>query len=135
MPYTLEGEKNRVSNGYNFVKSSGRDDTLPLDFSGLQAVFDDAMRQTESGKGAERHGNGLPFHEQPLFKITHLVGPGFAGGQAIKKLQEALGMIANGEYERADRELLGAIVYTGALALMCRNPKLFGRSEKKEEIV
>ncbi|MGM0562805.1 MAG: hypothetical protein ACQES2_00605 [Pseudomonadota bacterium] len=73
----------------------------------LDAVLRDAYDQAAKGKGAERHAQGQAFEEQPMQSIQQLVGPGFALGQAVKKIQESQRM----EAEARRRELLGAIVY------------------------
>ena len=51
----------------------------------LFIVLQKALYQAQDGKGAERHGNGLSFTEQPALTITRAVGLGFPLGQAMKK--------------------------------------------------
>lgn len=78
----------------------------------LQAAYD----QAAVGKGAERHANDLPFHEQPMQQIARRRGIGFLLGQADKKTEEAQGMLERGERDAWRREILGAINYlAGAL--------------------
>jgi len=89
---------------------------VPLDYLDLFNALMDAFMQSAYHKGKERHGNGLPFEEQPIFTIAKLFGPGFAGGQASKKLQEAIGMAERGDRVAARNEALGAIVYAASLA-------------------
>jgi len=79
----------------------------------LFSVLNEALNQAQSGKGEERHGNGLPFMEQPALTITRAVGLGFPLGQAMKKIQECQRM----EPDAAKRELLGAINYLAAAIL------------------
>lgn len=81
------------------------------DYGALRAVLDLAYAQAAHGKGRERHANGLPFTDQPIFAIADMVGDGFLSGQAIKKIQEAQRM----DSAAAQREILGAIVYLAAL--------------------
>ena len=76
-------------------------------------VLREALNQAQSGKGEERHGNGLSFMEQPALTITRAVGLGFPLGQAMKKIQECQRM----EPDAAKRELLGAINYLAAAIL------------------
>jgi hypothetical protein len=76
-------------------------------------VLRDALDQAQSGKGEERHGNGLPFTEQPALTITRTVGLGFPLGQAMKKIQESQRM----DLDAAKLELLGAINYLAAAIL------------------
>lgn len=83
----------------------------------LLSVLRRALDQAQAGKGSERHGRGKPFLAQPIFTIADLVGTGFQTGQAIKKVQEAEGMISKGQHEAAERELLGAINYLSATVL------------------
>ena len=80
----------------------------------LSRVLDLALAQASSGKGAERHGNGKPFDQQPMMEIGRMVGPGFCLGQAMKKAQEAWRM----EPEAAKREILGAINYLAGAYLL-----------------
>lgn len=76
-------------------------------YQSLHAVLMCALEQAQSGKGAQRHGSGLAFDNQPMQKLIDLYGVGFALGQAGKKMQESQRM----EKDPAIRELLGAIVY------------------------
>lgn len=84
----------------------------------LLDILSQAYNQSAHGKGKERHGNNLPWHEQPIGAIGRMVGPGFNAGQVIKKTQEALGMIERGEIEAAEREMLGAIVYAASIVML-----------------
>lgn len=84
----------------------------------LFEVLCEALEQAQSGKGAQRHGSGLPFDSQPMQKLIDLYGNGFALGQAAKKMQESQRM----QHEPAVRELLGAIVYiAGVIIAMDRS--------------
>ena len=77
-------------------------------YRSLHRVLVAALAQAAVGKGSERHGNDLPFNEQPMQTISKLLdcqeGLLF---QAIKKTQESARM----KPEAAVRELLGAINY------------------------
>ena len=87
----------------------------PVDgYAALREALDAAYDQSANGKGKERHANDRAFTDQPILRITELVGHGFPLGQAIKKAQEAGGMVTRGEVEAARAELLGAIVYLAA---------------------
>lgn len=88
------------------------------DYAALRNVLNAAYDQSANGKGAERHGNGKAWTEQPIFTIAGQVGDGFNAGQAIKKIQEAQQMAARGEYEKARHEVLGAIVYAASLHVL-----------------
>ena len=85
------------------------------DYDELAIILRDAFLQASEGKGAERHANSKPFHEQPMQSISDLFdsdkGMAF---QIVKKLREGLDMP---EYERLERELLGVIVYTAGAIL------------------
>lgn len=83
-------------------------------YEALAAALQAAYAQSAEGKGKDRHANGRPFDEQPIMEIGRMVGPGYQTGQAMKKAQEAMGMVSRGERERARAELLGAIVYLAA---------------------
>ena len=77
----------------------------------LRNVLGRAYDQAAITKGAERHANDKPFHEQPMQAIADRRGIGFILGQVDKKTEEAQGMIARCEKDKAVHELLGAIVY------------------------
>lgn len=86
----------------------------------LADVLQDALDQAQSGKGKDRHAkNHEPFDEQQIMEIArrqgNISGQAF---QAHKKLYEAEGMFARGEYARARHEILGAIVYASAMVLV-----------------
>ncbi|WP_441253685.1 hypothetical protein [Bradyrhizobium sp. 613_E4_N2_2] len=73
----------------------------------LGAVLMRAFDQAASGKGAQRHGQGQAFDEQPMMTIASLVGIGGPLFQAMKKAQEAQRL----PRDAAVHELLGAINY------------------------
>lgn len=89
-------------------------------YAPLLAVLDEAFRQAAIGKGDERHAQGLPFDQQPILRIARQAGHGFPAGQALKKTEEALGMMGRGESAAAIREWLGAIVYLAAAVISVR---------------
>lgn len=78
----------------------------------LKAILSEAYSQAAHGKGAERHGTGERYEDQPTYQIGKIVGRGFMIGQAMKKLAEAERLENEGKRDAANRERLGAIVYT-----------------------
>ena len=80
-------------------------------YQSLRSVLQRAYDQAACAKGAERHANNRPFHEQPMQTITATHGVGFPLGQVAKKIHEAQGMLDRGEAPKAVHELLGAINY------------------------
>lgn len=76
-------------------------------YESLAGVLQRALDQAQTGKGAERHANSLPFDKQPMQTIASQVGVGFLTGQAIKKTQEGQTLPTG----RDVAELLGAINY------------------------
>ena len=86
-------------------------------YDSLFCVLAKALHQAQEGKGNERHAAGQPFTEQPIFKIGEMFGMGFQNGQALKKMIEAQGMIKRGDFNAAEREILGAINYLAAVAI------------------
>lgn len=91
---------------------------LPKDdpkYYALREVLNLAYLQAAEGKGAERHGNGCSWDEQPIFEIAAKVGLGYPLGQAAKKSQEARGMANRGDVQAAQREILGAINYLASV--------------------
>lgn len=85
----------------------------------LAGVLQKALDQSQHGKGIERHGNGLPFLEQPIMNIARMVGTGYQIGQAMKKGQESMRL----PLDRAQAELLGAINYLAAAYLLLEEQK------------
>lgn len=92
--------------------------TIATMYQPLMDVLKSAYAQAASGKGMERHANGKPFLEQPIMEIGRMVGVGYQTGQAMKKAQEAGGMIERRQFGSARAELLGAINYLAAAYLL-----------------
>ena len=88
-------------------------------YGDLQSILQDAFDQSANGKGKERHAGQKAFDRQPIVEIGHMVGPGYAIGQAMKKSQ-AMTMQSRAQFEAAERELLGVIVYTAAAVKLIR---------------
>ncbi len=89
----------------------------------LKEIFEDAINQAANGKGMERHGTSEDFEKQPLYdiaKITGLRGPMY---QVFKKTHEAIHCLEKGTFtkDEAYTELLGALVYLGAMTHMVKN--------------
>lgn len=81
----------------------------------LMSILMDAYEQAASGKGVERHGNGLNFEDQDMMQVMDRVGINFALGQAIKKITEGRRL----KKGKATTEFLRAIVYlAGAIIWM-----------------
>ena len=98
------------------------DRTMPVfvreGYDSLFTILCKALHQAQDGKGKERHAQpDTPFEDQPIIQIGRLVGMGFQNGQAIKKMVEAQGMLRRGEFNAAEREVLGAINYLAAVAI------------------
>lgn len=96
--------------------------SAPSGYEPLADILDAALMQAADGKGSERHGNGLPFADQPMMQITRMVGLGFPLGQVMKKAQEAHGMASRGQTDAARRELLGVINYAAGAVLALATP-------------
>jgi hypothetical protein len=95
---------------------------LSAGYEALGYELNEAYMQSSLGKGKERHANGRPFDRQPILELSRLYGPGFAAGQAAKKVQEALSMFDKGGFtvEQALAEVHGGIVYLAAVAIRLR---------------
>lgn len=92
--------------------------TLATMYRPLKDVLKAAYAQASTGKGKDRHANGKPFMEQPIMEIGRMVGMGYQTGQAMKKAQEAGGMVQRQQFDAARAELLGAINYLAAAYLL-----------------
>jgi hypothetical protein len=76
----------------------------------LAMILGSALDRAAVGKGKERHANGKPFIEQPIFVLARIYGVGFLLGQAAKKLEESVNM----PHDKAIAELKDVIVYAAA---------------------
>jgi hypothetical protein len=88
----------------------------------LAGILEEAYDQAARGKGKERHANDLPWDNQPILNIGRSL-PSVCDGEAyqvIKKTQEAMGMIARGELDKARHEMLGAINYAAACVALVK---------------
>ena len=86
-----------------------------VEYESLWRVLSLAYAQASQGKGAERHGQGQPFEDQPMLKISGMLGSNHGClYQAMKKIQESSRM---GD-DAAKRELLGAINYLAGAYLL-----------------
>ena len=77
----------------------------------LAKTLERAHDRAAHGKGKERHANGQPFEEQPLFQIMRHTSEDFATGQALKKIIESQGFT---DRSKRVNELLDVIVYLSA---------------------
>lgn len=93
-------------------------------YQDLLNVLTKAYAQASGGKGKERHARGKPFDKQPIMEIGRMVGPGYATGQAMKKLQEAKSMMDRGDFEKAKAEALGAINYAAAFYILVEEAEI-----------
>ena len=93
--------------------------TLDEDYRSLAGILVDAYHQAQSGKGKERHANGLPFEDPPMQAISGMLDSdkGMAY-QACKKVVEATNMQSLPAFER---EILGAINYLAGMIIFNRN--------------
>ena len=93
--------------------------TMDEDYRSLAGVLAEAYHQAQSGKGKERHANGLAFEAQPMQTISGMLDSdkGMAY-QACKKIVEATNMQSPPAFER---EILGAINYLAGMIIFNRN--------------
>lgn len=120
-PYNPHQHERRVDDGTEYQ-------TMATMYQPLKDVLKSAFAQAAAGKGKDRHANGKSFLEQPIMEIGRMVGMGYQTGQAMKKAQEAGGMVQRGQYEAARAELLGAINYLAAAHI------LIGEIAAKQEV-
>lgn len=104
----LPGVRELPKAGWSPPSALRQDPLRQDDYFNLSSVLDRAWRQAAIGKGAVRHGQSLPFEEQPMLSISRLLGSHVGLlYQAIKKAQESQRLPT----EVAVKELLGAINY------------------------
>lgn len=93
-------------------------------YADLVDILLEAYQQAAHGKGKERHANARAFSDQPILSIGTMVGMGYPLGQAMKKLQESRTLLKlDGGQHRAFAEILGAMVYAAAAAMLVRDGK------------
>ena len=101
-------------------------------YTSLASVFQRAYDQAAKHKGAERHANDKPFHEQPMQTVANHHGIGFILGQASKKSIEAQGMLERGDPDKAIHELLGAINYLAGAIINTEMKQLQAAPEEEQ---
>lgn len=118
---TIADESAIPSTLFRFKNEKDRDDYLPL-----LRTFLGALEQAAYGKGRERHANDLPFVEQPILTMAHMLNSdaGLAQ-QVIKKTIEARTLPT-----KAARisELRGTLVYAAAMILF---EEMYGNPDAK----
>ncbi|WMI32156.1 hypothetical protein [Klebsiella phage SAKp15] len=106
---------------FRFKNEKDRDDYLPL-----LRTFLGALEQAAYGKGRERHANDLPFIEQPILTMAHMLDSdaGLAQ-QVIKKTVEARSLPTK---QARINELRGTLVYAAAMILF---EEMYGKPDAK----
>ena len=109
---------------FRFKNEKDRDDYLPL-----LRTFLGALEQAAYGKGRERHANDLPFIEQPILTMAHMLDSdaGLAQ-QVIKKTIEARSLPTK---QARINELRGTLVYAAAMILF---EEMYGRADDPDNL-
>lgn len=118
---TIADESAIPSTLFRFKNEKDRDDYLPL-----LRTFLGALEQAAYGKGRERHANDLPFIEQPILTMAHMLDSdaGLAQ-QVIKKTVEARSLPTK---QARINELRGTLVYAAAMILF---EEMYGKPDAK----
>lgn len=121
---TIADEPATPSALFHFKNEKDRDDYMPL-----LRTFLGALEQAAYGKGRERHANDLPFVEQPILTMAHMLDSdaGLAQ-QVIKKTLEARGLPT--KHARI-KELRGAMVYAAAMVLF---EEMYGHADDPDNL-
>lgn len=133
-PWTIEGALRRCAEAKaekaEFELSRLKEDKVEIadlhpdyvepGYEALASVLQRALDQAQTGKGKDRHATEQPFIDQRMMSIGRKVGAGFPIGQALKKTEEAVGMLDRVEEDKAVSEILGAINYLAAAVLLIR---------------
>lgn len=93
------------------------------EYESLHKVFDDAYDQASSGKGKERHATDNKFEDQVICVVARLLKDhpfGSLAFQSIKKTIEAGRLYKIKGPEAAYQEMLGAINYNSAIAILIK---------------
>ena len=119
---TMEADDSGIPSPlFIFRSKKDRDDYLPL-----LRTFLGALEQAAYGKGRERHANDLPFIEQPILTMAHMLDSdaGLAQ-QVIKKTIEARTLPTK---QARINELRGTLVYAAAMILF---EEMYGTPDAK----
>lgn len=119
---TMEADDSGIPSPlFIFRSKKDRDDYLPL-----LRTFLGALEQAAYGKGRERHANDLPFIEQPILAMAHMLNSdaGLAQ-QVIKKTVEARSLPTK---KARINELRGTLVYAAAMILF---EEMYGKPDAK----
>lgn len=119
---TMEADDSGIPSPlFIFRSKKDRDDYLPL-----LRTFLGALEQAAYGKGRERHANDLPFIEQPILTMAHMLDSdaGLAQ-QVIKKTVEARSLPTK---QARINELRGTLVYAAAMILF---EEMYGKPDSK----
>lgn len=119
---TMEADDSGIPSPlFIFRSKKDRDDYLPL-----LRTFLGALEQAAYGKGRERHANDLPFIEQPILTMAHMLDSdaGLAQ-QVIKKTIEARTLPTK---QARINELRGTLVYAAAMILF---EEMYGKPDAK----
>lgn len=121
---TIADEPATPSALFHFKNEKDRDDYMPL-----LRTFLGALEQAAYGKGRERHANDLPFVEQPILTMAHMLDSdaGLAQ-QVIKKTVEARSLPTK---QARINELRGTLVYAAAMILF---EEMYGRADDPDEL-
>jgi hypothetical protein len=96
-----------------------KEDVVKEGYQTLYNVLFDALEQSQSGKGVERHAADNNFEDQVICVVQRLLFKhpfGYQAGQAIKKLIEAGRLYDLERPDEAYAEVCGAINYAAAMA-------------------
>lgn len=122
---TMEADDSGIPSPlFIFRSKKDRDDYLPL-----LRTFLGALEQAAYGKGRERHANDLPFIEQPILTMAHMLDSdaGLAQ-QVIKKTVEARSLPTK---QARINELRGTLVYAAAMILF---EEMYGRTDDPDNL-
>lgn len=122
---TMEADDSGIPSPlFIFRSKKDRDDYLPL-----LRTFLGALEQAAYGKGRERHANDLPFVEQPILTMAHMLDSdaGLAQ-QVIKKTIEARSLPSK---TARINELRGTLVYAAAMILF---EEMYGRADDPDNL-
>lgn len=122
---TMEADDSGIPSPlFIFRSKKDRDDYLPL-----LRTFLGALEQAAYGKGRERHANDLPFIEQPILTMAHMLDSdaGLAQ-QVIKKTVEARSLPTK---QARINELRGTLVYAAAMILF---EEMYGRADDPDNL-
>lgn len=119
-------KEQKVEEIYNLIDEQDKDVQVGAfsvcpGYESLADILQDALDQSQKGKGKKRHARGEPFRDQQICQGARKHGLGAMSYQVEKKINEAKRLFEEyADFGEAEKDILGAVVYAAAMLLVMR---------------